>query len=119
MSILGSHRPLIRVIDSARGHLDTAQCHLSDAIEYLDAARRTRAEEILDRTTAALADLDRLRATLPTSETCGQCWGTHKVVVSTGKWNYTAPCPVCRPAEFRAAEIDGDHVVIGPDWESK
>ena len=51
-------------IDSARDHLDTAQYYVSDAIGYLDGARRTRVEEILDRVGKALADLDRLREVL-------------------------------------------------------
>ena len=51
-------------IDSARGHLDTAACHLDDAVAHLDGARETRVTEILDKATALLAELDRLRATL-------------------------------------------------------
>ena len=51
-------------IDSARGHLDTVACHLTDAVGYLEGARRTRAQEILDHAAAVLADLDRLRAAL-------------------------------------------------------
>ena len=46
-------------IDSARGHLDTTACLVDSATEHLDGARKT-----LDRITAALADLDRLRAAL-------------------------------------------------------
>lgn len=51
-------------IDSARGHLDTVACHLTDAVSLLDGARHTRAAEILDHVTAVLADLDRLREVL-------------------------------------------------------
>jgi hypothetical protein len=51
-------------IDGARGHADTAICLLDSAIEHLDGARRTRAQEILDRVSTLLADLDRLRAAL-------------------------------------------------------
>lgn len=51
-------------IDSARGHLDTVACHVNDAIGHLDGARQVRATEILDRATALLAELDRLRAAL-------------------------------------------------------
>lgn len=51
-------------IDNARGHLDTVACHVNDGIGHLGGARQTRATEILDRVTAVLADLDRLRAAL-------------------------------------------------------
>lgn len=51
-------------IDSARGHLDTAACLIDDAVGRLDDARKTRATEILDKATALLAELDRLRAAL-------------------------------------------------------
>lgn len=51
-------------LTGASGHLDTAACLLTDAVGYLDGARRTRAEEILERITAALAELDRLREVL-------------------------------------------------------
>ena len=51
-------------IDSARGHLDTTACLIDSATEYLDGARKTRAIEILDHLTAALADLDRLAEVL-------------------------------------------------------
>lgn len=51
-------------VDAARDHLDTAQYHLTDAIGYLDGARRSRTEEVLDRVGAALADLDRIRRAL-------------------------------------------------------
>lgn len=51
-------------LDSARGHLDTVACLLDDATGYLDDARRVNVTEILDRTSALLADLDRLRAAL-------------------------------------------------------
>ncbi|MDX1890124.1 hypothetical protein [Mycolicibacterium sp. 050158] len=51
-------------IDNARGHLDTAACQISDAVGYLDDARRARAAEILDRVSAALVELDRLRRAL-------------------------------------------------------
>lgn len=51
-------------IDSARGHVDTACCLIDDAVGHLDGARKTRATEILDKATAVLAELDRLRAAL-------------------------------------------------------
>ena len=51
-------------LDSARGHADTVCCLIDNAIGHLDDALRTRATEILDRATALLAELDRLRATL-------------------------------------------------------
>ncbi|OBA66050.1 hypothetical protein A5633_03020 [Mycolicibacterium elephantis] len=51
-------------LDCAQDHLDTCQYYMSDAIGYLDGARKTRAEEILDKVTRALADLDRLREAL-------------------------------------------------------
>lgn len=51
-------------IDGARGHLDTAACQLTDAVGYLDGARQTRTQEILDHLTAVLANLDRLREVL-------------------------------------------------------
>lgn len=51
-------------IDSARGHTDTVVCLIDSAIEHLDGARRTRAQEILDRAGALLADLDHLREAL-------------------------------------------------------
>ncbi|ORA69342.1 hypothetical protein BST23_01450 [Mycolicibacterium elephantis] len=51
-------------IDMAQDHLDTTQYYLSDAIGYLDGARKTRATEILDKVSSALADLDRLREAL-------------------------------------------------------
>lgn len=51
-------------LDSARGHADTVCCLIDNAVGHLDDARKTRATEILDRATALLAELDRLRATL-------------------------------------------------------
>ena len=51
-------------IDSARGHLDTTACLLTDAVGYLDDARQARVKEILDHVSAVLADLDRLREAL-------------------------------------------------------
>ncbi|MGE2835463.1 hypothetical protein [Mycobacterium sp. SMC-4] len=51
-------------LDSARGHADTVCCLIDSAIGHLDDARKTRATEILDKATALLADLDRLRAAL-------------------------------------------------------
>lgn len=56
--------PAPPALDRARGHLDTAICHLTDAASYLHGARATRAQQILDRITAALADLDRIREAL-------------------------------------------------------
>lgn len=51
-------------VDGARGHADTMCCLIDSATEHLDGARRTRAQEILDRARTVLADLDRLRAAL-------------------------------------------------------
>ena len=51
-------------VDGARGHADTLCCLIDSATENLDGARRTRAQEILDRARLVLADLDRLRAAL-------------------------------------------------------
>lgn len=51
-------------VDGARGHADTMCCLIDSAVEHLDGARRTRAEEIVDRARMVLADLDRLRAAL-------------------------------------------------------
>ncbi len=51
-------------LDAARGHADTAICLVDSAIEHLDGARLTRAQEILDKVSTLLADLDRLRAAL-------------------------------------------------------
>lgn len=42
------------------------------------------------------------------------CGGSGKVRISTGRWNYTAPCPSCHPEDFAACEVDGDHFIIGP-----
>lgn len=51
-------------LDSARAHIDTAVYYTSDVIGYLDGARRTRAQDILDRITHVLVELDRLREAL-------------------------------------------------------
>lgn len=51
-------------LDGARGHADTLCCLIDSAAEHLDDARRTRAEEILDRARLVLADLDQLRGSL-------------------------------------------------------
>ena len=51
-------------LDSARGHADTVCCLIDNAIGHLDDARKARATEILDKATALLAELDRLREVL-------------------------------------------------------
>lgn len=51
-------------LETACDHLDAAVYIAAVAAEYLDGARKTRATEILDKVSSALADLDRLRAAL-------------------------------------------------------
>lgn len=48
-----------------------------------------------------------------TSGACAECNGSTTVTVTTGKWNYSAPCPGCQPTEFEAFEVDPDHRIIG------
>jgi hypothetical protein len=52
--------PLARAYD----HLDTCVLHLTDAIDLVDGARRTRLIEVLDMVSSMVAALDRVRETL-------------------------------------------------------
>ncbi|BDB45394.1 MULTISPECIES: hypothetical protein [Mycobacterium] len=52
---------------------------------------------------------------LATGGICLFCNDSKEVRLTTGRWNYTAPCPECvGEQEFLAERIDGDHVIIGP-----
>ncbi|WP_421876783.1 hypothetical protein [Mycolicibacterium wolinskyi] len=88
--------PLMAVVD-----LVTALGHLREAAVLLDKAT------------------DQLEADPPETAGCQTCRDTQKVRVSTGKWSYTAPCPACMPREFDAAEVDGDHIIVGPETEQQ
>lgn len=63
---------------------------------------------------AVLAPFPGLIDSLPDTHWCDSCTGTSKVMMCTGNWKYSAPCPNCNSAAFEAAEIDGDHFIIGP-----
>lgn len=66
------------------------------------------AQELIEVLQAALALLGR-----EDSDSCGACQGSKTVYMANGKWKYPVPCPDCDPAGFEAAEVDGDHFMIG------
>lgn len=47
---------------------------------------------------------------------CELCEGAERVKVTTGRWNYTVPCPDCCPMAFCEAGglWNNDHVIFGP-----
>lgn len=51
-------------LDASRGHLDTAACLLDDCVGRLEGDAKDRAVDLLDKVTALLAQVDKLRAAL-------------------------------------------------------
>lgn len=49
-------------LDAAHKFIDSAQFYLGGIVDEMTGARRTRAQEVLDRIDAAMADLERLQA---------------------------------------------------------
>lgn len=49
-------------LDATRGHLDTAACLLDDCVGRLEGDAKDQAVNLLDKVTALLAQVDKLRA---------------------------------------------------------
>lgn len=120
LSADGVERLRLAIADTDPGMLTSSDVNalvglISAALESdSDWARHIRADDAARMRLAEVrAQSTDDRTHKPASSLCGCCGGSKRVRVTTGRWNYTSPCPECDPAAFAAQEVDPDHRIIG------